>query len=79
MRKWIIPAGSTAGVAGLRLIEAASPEPGPGEIKIAVKACSTNYRDFGVAAGKYFFGPVKVDTVPLSDGAGEIIAVGPGV
>jgi NADPH:quinone reductase-like Zn-dependent oxidoreductase len=79
MRKWIIPAGSTAGAAGLRLIEAPSPEPGPGEVKIAVKACSTNYRDFGVAAGKYFFGPVKVDTVPLSDGAGEIVAIGPGV
>ena len=61
MRKWIIPAGSTAGAAGLRLIEASSPEPGPGEVKIAVKACSTNYRDFGVAAGKYFFGPVKVE------------------
>ena len=79
MRKWIIPAGSTAGAAGLRLIEAASPEPGPGEVKIAVKACSTNYRDFGVATGKYFFGPVEVDTVPLSDGAGEIVAIGPGV
>ncbi len=79
MRKWIIPAGSTAGPAALRLIEAASPGPGAREVKIAVKACSTNYRDFGVAAGKYFFGPVQVDTVPLSDGAGDIIAVGPGV
>lgn len=79
MRKWIIQAGSTEGAAGIRLIEAPSPEPGPGEVKIAVKACSTNYRDFGVAAGKYFFGPVKVDTVPLSDGAGEIVAVGPNV
>jgi NADPH:quinone reductase-like Zn-dependent oxidoreductase len=79
MRKWIIQAGSTEGFAGLRLIDVPSPEPGPGEVKIAVKACSTNYRDFGVAAGKYFSGPVKVDTVPLSDGAGEIVAVGPGV
>ncbi len=76
MKTWIIPAGSTAGAQALKLTERSSPEPGPGEIKIALKAWSLNYRDRMVASGRYVFGPVTRDTVPLSDGAGEIVAVG---
>ena len=44
-----------------------------------MRAWSMNFRDLGVASGRYFGGAVARDTVPLSDGAGEITAVGPGV
>jgi NADPH:quinone reductase-like Zn-dependent oxidoreductase len=55
------------------------PAPGPGQVLIAPKAWSINYRDFAVAAGKYFGGVLKAPTIPLSDGAGEVISVGEGV
>src|SRR5690606_39764474 len=51
----------------------------PGEVLIRVRACSINYRDFAVAAGKYFGGALKAPAVPLSDGAGEVVSVGAGV
>ena len=44
-----------------------------------VRAASLNYRDQLVAKGQYFGGTVGRDTVPLSDGAGEVTAVGAGV
>jgi NADPH:quinone reductase-like Zn-dependent oxidoreductase len=45
---------------------------------VRVRATSINYRDKLVLLGQYFT-PVERPTVPLSDGAGEIVAVGPGV
>lgn len=79
IRTWIVPAGSTKGAAGLRLVERDSPAPGHGEVHLAMRAWSLNFRDIGVAASRYFGGPVARDTVPLSDGAGEVVAVGAGV
>lgn len=54
------------------------PDPGHGEVKIKVHATSLNYRDLLVAAGKYS-APLKSSVIPLSDGAGEVVAVGSGV
>jgi len=45
---------------------------------VRVHATSLNYRDHLVASGHYFGGTVSRDTVPLSDGAGEVVSVGPG-
>ena len=56
--------------------EAEAPEPGPGEIKVRVRGGSLNFRD-GLVVNGFF--PVKDGLVPLSDGAGEVIAVGAGV
>lgn len=78
MRAWMLPAGSD-GFDNLYLTELPDPEPGAGEVLIRVRACSLNYRDFAVAAGKYFGGALKAPAVPLSDGAGEVVAVGAGV
>ena len=78
MRAWMLPAGSD-GFDKLSLEELPDPTPGPGEVLIQVHACSLNYRDFAVAAGKYFGGALKAPAVPLSDGAGAVVAVGPGV
>jgi NADPH:quinone reductase-like Zn-dependent oxidoreductase len=44
-----------------------------------MRAASLNFRDLAIVAGKYFRGPVERDTIPLSDGAGEVEGVGPGV
>jgi NADPH:quinone reductase-like Zn-dependent oxidoreductase len=79
MKTWIVPAGSTSGADGLRQIDRTVPSPAHGEVRVAMRAWSINYRDLGVAAGKYFGGPVKRDTIPLSDGAGVVEEVGPGV
>lgn len=78
MRAWMLPAGSD-GFDKLALETLPDPEPSPGEVLIRVRACSINYRDFAVAAGKYFGGALKAPAVPLSDGAGEVVFVGAGV
>jgi NADPH:quinone reductase-like Zn-dependent oxidoreductase len=78
MRAWMLPAGSD-GFDKLYLEQLPDPAPGPGEVLIRIMACSINYRDFAVAAGKYFGGVLKTAAVPLSDGAGVVEAVGPNV
>lgn len=78
MRQWVIAAGSTS-LNDLRLDETDIPQPGPGEVLVRVRACSLNYRDQIIPLGFYMGGVVQQDTVPLSDGAGEIAAVGEGV
>lgn len=54
------------------------PEPGRDEVKIKVHAAALNYRDLLVASGRYS-APRKPSVIPLSDGAGEVVAVGEGV
>ena len=66
------------GVKNLRIVEVPEPSPGPGEAVVAVRACSLNYRDLAVARGGYGRA-VKTPLIPLSDGAGEVVATGPGV
>jgi NADPH:quinone reductase-like Zn-dependent oxidoreductase len=78
MKKYVIKAGSTS-LEGLKIVELDEPKPKPGEVLIRVRACSLNYRDQAVVTGNYFGGVLQNDTVPLSDGAGEVAAVGAGV
>jgi NADPH:quinone reductase-like Zn-dependent oxidoreductase len=54
------------------------PRPGPYEVLMRVRASSLNYRDLMVLRGGGR-GPTKIGVIPLSDGAGEIAAVGDGV
>jgi len=66
------------GIENLVWREAASPSPGPGEVVVRMRAFSLNYRDYLVATGRY--NPkMPLPRVPLSDGAGEVVAVGDGV
>ncbi|WP_420383050.1 zinc-dependent alcohol dehydrogenase family protein [Novosphingobium sp.] len=60
------------------LVDLPDPTPGPGEVLIRVKAVSLNTRDLMVASG-YFPIPPKANVIPVSDGAGEIVALGAGV
>src|SRR5438132_2503805 len=63
----------------IRLVERPDPVPGPGQVVVRVRAASLNRRDQAIADGTYFGQPLQRDTVPLSDCAGEIAAVGDGV
>ena len=76
MRTWRFV--ETFGLENLRLTELPDPVPGPGQAVVRVRACSVNYRDLVVSKGGYGRA-VKTPLTPLSDGAGEVMAVGAGV
>jgi NADPH:quinone reductase-like Zn-dependent oxidoreductase len=63
----------------IRLAERPAPEPGPGEVLLQMEAASLNYRDYVMARGGYGRRGGALPLVPCSDGAGRVIAVGPGV
>jgi NADPH:quinone reductase-like Zn-dependent oxidoreductase len=69
---------SFGGVDGIVLGSRDDPRPGTREILVRMRATSLNYRDLMVLKGGGR-GPTKVGVVPLSDGAGEVVAVGDGV
>ncbi len=76
MKAWQLTAST--GADALRLTQLSKPHPGPGQVLVRVRATSLNYRDLMVASGRY--GPgVPLPLIPLSDGAGEVAAVGEGV
>ncbi|MCB8900997.1 MULTISPECIES: NAD(P)-dependent alcohol dehydrogenase [unclassified Streptomyces] len=68
---------SGAGLSGLAVREHDMPVPGPGQALVAVRATSLSFRELMVLDGTYVL-PVKPDVVPVSDGAGEVVALGPG-
>src|SRR6202166_552851 len=63
---------------GLVLAERNVPSPAVGEVLVRVRASSLNVRDLMIINGEYPM-PVPPGRVPLSDGAGEVVAVGAGV
>src|SRR6266851_3849822 len=63
---------------GLVLAERDVPSPAVGEVLVRVRASSLNFRDLMIINGEYPM-PVPPGRVPLSDGAGEVVAVGAGV
>ncbi|WP_288378701.1 NAD(P)-dependent alcohol dehydrogenase [uncultured Massilia sp.] len=67
-----------ASIDGLQCVDYPDRDLAPYEVRVRVHAVSLNYRDLMVASGNYL---VTVDDpiVPCSDGAGEVLAVGPGV
>ena len=62
---------------GIVMRDVEEPRPGPREVLIRIAASSLNFRDVVIVRGQYG-GPLpKPGFVPLSDGAGEIAALGP--
>ena len=70
--------GSDGPEKSLKQIEQDRPTPGPGEVLIAVKAVSLNFRDLIITKGGYPRNE-KNPVVPCSDAAGEIVELGDGV
>lgn len=67
------------GLENLSVVELPEPEPGHGEVLVRMKAATLNYRDLLAVKGGYGSMQKQEKLIPLSDGAGEIVDVGPGV
>lgn len=77
MRAYHLPK-SGAGIESLIRVERPEPRPAYRQVLVKVGACSLNFRDLSIVRGTYRM-PVRDNIIPLSDGAGEIVDVGPGV
>ncbi|MCK9544416.1 MAG: NAD(P)-dependent alcohol dehydrogenase [Novosphingobium sp.] len=65
------------GIERLNIADAPDPgQPGAGEILVRLRASSLNYHDYKVVIGDI---RTSDGRIPMSDGAGEVIAVGEGV
>ena len=74
IRQWqFAPSGETLELA---LREVAARTPAAHEVAVRVHAVSLNRRDLMMVAGRYGRGGTQPNSVPLSDGAGEVVAVG---
>jgi len=73
----VVQIEAPGGLDRLRVTEAPDPgQPGPGEIRVRVHASSLNFHDYLVVTGK---ARTEGGRIPMSDGAGVVEAVGPGV
>jgi NADPH:quinone reductase-like Zn-dependent oxidoreductase len=69
---------SAFGIDSLEFVERPTPEAGPGEILVQVRAISFNYRDLLMIKGIY--NPkLSLPRIPCSDGAGQVLAIGAGI
>src|ERR1043166_8268689 len=59
----------------LHPVEQPTPSPGARQVLLRMRAASLNYRDLSIARGEY--GSYRLPLVPISDGAGTIVALGP--
>lgn len=66
------------GIDAIQRIELPDPKPGPGAVLVGMRAASLNYRDLIITRGGYARNN-RCPVIPLSDGAGEVLAVGEGV
>ena len=63
----------------LKLVDRPEPKPREGQVLVRLRAATLNYRDLVATAGGYGSHQRHENLIPLSDGAGEVIEVGPGV
>jgi NADPH:quinone reductase-like Zn-dependent oxidoreductase len=75
MKIWEIQ--NAYGIESLREADKPEPKAGAGEIVVAMKAASLNYRDLLTVQGRA--GQFPLPLIPFSDGAGDVVAVGEGV
>ena len=76
MQAWLCE--TLDGVDALQWRDLPTPEPKPGEVRIAIKAASLNFPDLLIVHGKYQFKP-PLPFVPGSEFSGLVDAVGEGV
>jgi NADPH:quinone reductase-like Zn-dependent oxidoreductase len=77
MQIYEIPKGATT-LDHLRRADRPDPIPGPSDVLVRIRAAALNYRDHAIITGKYRYG-LDHDTIPCSDGAGEVVAIGSNV
>ncbi len=66
----------TGGPEVLELVEVEQPQPAPGQVRIEVAAAGVNFIDVYNRTGLY---PKPLPFIPGDEGAGRVVAVGPGV
>jgi NADPH2:quinone reductase len=76
MQAWLCE--TLDGAEALRWQDLPTPEPGAGEVRIAIRAASLNFPDLLIVLGKYQFKP-PLPFVPGAEFAGIVEAVGEGV
>lgn len=69
---------SDGGIDAIQQIEVPEPRPSRGEVLVRIHAASVNFRDLIITRGGYARND-RCPVIPLSDGAGEVLAVGEGV
>lgn len=70
------------GLDALKLVDGPEPKCGPFDVRVDMQAWSLNYRDLSMPRGGYLKNDKvrkQPPLVPLSDGAGEVVEVGPSV
>ncbi len=67
------------GLRNLKLVERPTPRPGPNELLVRVSAASLNYRDKALVDGNYLPDRMPKPLIPVSDAAGVVEEIGPGV
>jgi len=67
---------ATSDYSGVVRTERERPVPADDEALVRIRACSLNYRDLAIASSELFYPQTDLPVVPLSDGAGEVVAVG---
>jgi NADPH:quinone reductase-like Zn-dependent oxidoreductase len=72
----VLGVNQPGGFENLAIIEKPDPTPAAGQVVVKWHATSLNFHDYLVAVGGI---PVPNERIPMSDGAGEIIAIGEGV
>ena len=70
----VMRVGQPPAIDNLQPGEAQARAPGPGEVLVRVRASSLNYHDLLVVNGGI---PTAPGRIPLSDGAGDVVEVGP--
>ena len=76
MKAWLCE--TLDGIGAMQFRELPTPEPKPGEVRIAVRAASLNFPDLLIVQGKYQFKPA-LPFVPGAEYAGTVDALGEGV
>jgi NADPH:quinone reductase-like Zn-dependent oxidoreductase len=75
IRQWQFASAASGGFE-LALKEVPQPAAARNQVAVRVHAASLNRRDLMMRGGRYGRGATNVGGIPLSDGAGEVIAVG---
>lgn len=70
--------GDQRGIASLTLRTRPVPQAGPGQAVIKVHAAALNHRDLNIVSSTYH-AEKPGSRIPLGDGAGEVVEIGPGV